>query len=195
MAIHQRPLTTTTAAVVNVARISSQRKGQFPIGDEPSPPRASHLLQLAGNGAVAEPAAETAFGRSRAGRPDNGPAGYSRPKKPVPSTRRYMGGSDGPEARDYAKGITHGAAALKRAHAAKSRACPPDHGANGLPRRTGLSRYSRVGGGLASDSSNRARHHAGKRGPEDGLSSRCVLGYPHVDGVARAPIGAKLHIG
>jgi hypothetical protein len=210
MAIHQRPLTTTTtAAVINVARISSQRKGQFPRGDEPlPPPRASHvLLQLARNGAVAEAAAETAFGPNQPGRLVNGPAGYSRPKKPVPSTRRHMGGSDGPEAEDYAKGITHDAAALKRAHAAKSRARSPDQSskstANGLPLtdhvarrgRAGLSRYDRVGGGLASDSLNRVRHHAAKQVRKMVFPHGDCLAYPLVDGVARAPTGASLHVG
>jgi hypothetical protein len=84
MAIHQRPLMTTiTAAVINFARISSQRKGLFPSGDEPPPPpRALYvLLQLAGNRRLSQ------FRRQPwdvAGHVDQRPVRGSHGKNPAP---------------------------------------------------------------------------------------------------------------
>ena len=178
MAIHKRPLMTTTmttirVAVANVARISSQRKGHsFPDRQEAGslPPQALHVsLQLAGN--ERSPIPLTKVGRSRAGRSENGPAGYSRPKKPHPSTRRHMGGSDG----STGVGLRLRDNAWRGGLEKSARRIIPSL------RLTGMA----GGWRLAPDTG----HHAGNRVRQIVFSLGERLAYPHVEGVACAPMG------
>jgi hypothetical protein len=160
-------------------------------------------------GARRVPIPPIALGLSGVRRPDNGPAGYSHPQSRSHNAKRcqvtawnrgqaVMGGSDGLLAKNYAGGITHGAATLKRASslnpAPDSLTQGTKRAANGAPQGTprrsirrpvrGANQYA-GGWRLAPDTG----HHAGNRVRQIVFSLGERLAYPHVDGVAHTSTG------
>jgi hypothetical protein len=171
-------MTTIRVAVANVARISSQRKGHsFPDGlkSRSLPPQALHVsLQLAGD--ERSPIPLTKVGRSRAGRPDNGPAGYSRPK-----SRSHQAQSGGQASRGGSDGST--GERLRRRDNVRRGDLEKSVRRN-IP---SLVRLTSIAGGwrLAPDK----RHRTGKRVRPVVFPRGACLAYPHVEGVACAPMG------
>jgi hypothetical protein len=170
-------MTTIRVAVGNVARISSQRKGHsFPDRQEAGslPPQALHVsLQWAGN--ERSPTPLTKVGRSRAGRPDNGPAGYSRPQ-----SRSHQATSGGQAVR----GGSDGSTGERLRHRDNARRGDLEKSVRrNIP---SLIRLTSMAGGwrLAPDK----RHRAAKRVRPVVFPRGACLAYPNVDGVARAPL-------
>jgi hypothetical protein len=173
------------------ARGIVSRTGKRPVPCLPKP----YTFPFNWPGNERSPTPQTKVGRSRAGRSANGPAGYSRPKKSVPSTRRHMGGSDGSicerlRGRDNAwrGGLEKSARRIIPSPFARSEA-------DGLP----LNRAVPAMTGWVADWPPIARtEHGTMRVTGSGrmvFSLGDSLAYPLVDGVARAPSGASLHVG